>query len=145
MEYKFLYPDGEDFIEVSNLFYSKVKYRLGSFQLHQACKRLYNAVSLVFTNYRPKSHKLKELGALVKEFSRELANVFPQNTEFEARYNSNYVVTKEELAYMLERTEIMKEVTAPHLYRKNKPIRRFDQAGIANKINSIFSLMGEID
>lgn len=52
--------------------------------------------------------------ARVKEFSRELSIVFPKNTDFEkrcydlicrayieARYNKDFVVTKEELEYML--------------------------------------------
>ena len=29
----------------------------------------------------------------------------------EARYNRNFVITKEELAYMLERTEVLKDIT----------------------------------
>lgn len=99
-------------------------YNTSSFLLHQACERYYYAISLVFTNYRPKNHKLNELGASVKEYSRELAAVFPLNTDFEkrcfdllccayieARYNKDFVVTREELVYMLERTEILKEVT----------------------------------
>lgn len=32
----------------------------------------------VFTNYRPKSHKIKELGGMVKHFSMELTTVFPK-------------------------------------------------------------------
>ena len=35
---------------------------------------------MVFTNYRPKSHKIKEFGGMVKRFSQELTTVFPQNT-----------------------------------------------------------------
>lgn len=124
-EYGIYYPDGENFMYHGNIDLEREKYRLGSFQLHQSCERLYCAISLVFTNYRPKTHKLNELLARVKEYSRELITVFPENTEFEkrcydlicrayieARYNRNFVVTKEELTYMLERTEILKEITA---------------------------------
>jgi uncharacterized protein len=123
-EFNIHYPDGDDFIDAANLHNSKAKYKIGSFQLHQACERFYNAISLVYTNYRPKTHKLNELSARVKEYSRELASVFPTNTDFqkrcfdllcrayiEARYNKDFVVTKEELAYMLERTEILKSIT----------------------------------
>ena len=101
----------------------KENYKIGSFQLHQACERFYNAISLVFTNYRPKTHKLNELGARVKEYSRDLASVFPLNTDFEkrcfdlicrayieARYNKHFTITKEELTYMLERVEILKTI-----------------------------------
>lgn len=99
-------------------------YKTGAFELHQACERYYHSISLVFTNYRPKNHKLKDLGGLTKKFSRDLVKVFPQNNPFEehcydllcrayieARYNLDYAVTKEELEYMLERTEVLRDIT----------------------------------
>lgn len=97
---------------------------MGSFQLHQACERFYNALLLVFTNYRPKNHKINELSGMAKRFSAELTNVFPQNSVFEkecfdllcrayieARYNKDFVITREQLEYLLSRTEILKEIT----------------------------------
>lgn len=123
-EFKIFYPDGETFLELGCSLFEKEKYKIGSFLLHQACERYYYALTLVFTNYRPKIHRLKELAVMVKEYSRELSTVFPQNTEFEkrcydllcrayieARYNKDFNVTKEELGYMLERTGILKEIT----------------------------------
>lgn len=123
-EYDNHFQDGEDFIDAANLHFLKERYKIGSFQLHQACERFYHTISLVYTNYRPKSHKLNELGARVKEYSRDLASVFPLNTDFEkkcfdllcrayieARYNRDFTITKEELIYMLERTEILKQIT----------------------------------
>ena len=123
-EYNIHYPDGETFLQQGYFLFDKEKYKIGSFDLHQSVERFYNAISLVFTNYRPKCHKLNELAAHLKEYSRELASVFPMNTDFEkrcfdllcrayieARYNRNFVITKEELTYMLERTEILKDIT----------------------------------
>lgn len=125
LEYNIHHPDALIFLRHGHIDLEEGNYRVGSFFLHQACERFYNAISLVFTNYRPKGHKLNELGALVKEFSRDLSAVFPRNTPFEihcfdllcrayieARYNAYFVVTKEELFYMIERTEILKEITA---------------------------------
>lgn len=122
-EYGIHYPDGEDFMYHAYSDLEREKYKIGSFELHQACERFYNAISLVFTNYRPKTHKLKELGAQVKEYSRDLVSVFPMNTDFEkrcfdlicrayieARYNKHFTITREELTYMLERTEILKNI-----------------------------------
>jgi predicted nucleotidyltransferase len=123
-EFDIHFQYGEDFIDAAAyLHHLKDRQVTASFQLHQSCERFYNAISLVFTNYRPKSHKLNELGACVKEYSRELATVFPLNTDFEkrcfnllcrayieARYNKDFTVTKEELAYMFERTEMLKEI-----------------------------------
>lgn len=99
-------------------------YNTGAFLAHQASERYYYTISLVFTNYRPKCHKLNELHAQVKEYSRDLAAVFLQNSDFErrcydllcrayieARYNKDFVITKEELIYMLERIDLLKEIT----------------------------------
>lgn len=123
-EFDTFYPDGKGFIKAGKMHYDDECYRLGSFQLHQSCERFYCSISLVFTNYRPKTHKLAELAALVKEYSRDLSTIFPQNTDFEkrcydllcrayieARYNKDFVVTKEELEYMIERAEVLKEIT----------------------------------
>lgn len=123
-EFNIHYPDGEVLLKNGYFNFELEAYKVGSFIIHQACERFYNAVSLVFTNYRPKSHKLNELGAGAKEFSRDLVSIFPQNTDFEkrcfdllcrayieARYNKDFVITREELTYMLERTEILKAFT----------------------------------
>ena len=122
-EFSVCYKYGNEYLRSSydNLGYGS--YNTASFILHQACERYYYAISLVFTNYRPKSHRLNELGARMKDFARELAAVFPQQTDFEkhcfdllcrayieARYNKDFVVSKEELTYMLERAELLKEI-----------------------------------
>lgn len=123
-EYSRYFPDGEGFLEIGNLWLEKEKYRLGSFQLHQSCERFYNAASLVCVNYRPKSHKLVELAAHAKIFTRAFTTVFPIDTEFgkhcydllcrayiEARYNKYFDVTREEYEYMLEKVSLLREVT----------------------------------
>lgn len=123
-EYEIHFPAGKDFLKAGNMHYNDGRYVTGSFQVHQACERFYSAISLVHTNYRPKSHKLDELYASVKSFSRELSAVFPQNTDFErscydllgrayieARYNREFAVTEQELNYMLERTAILRDIT----------------------------------
>lgn len=123
-EFEKCFMYGKQFISQTKFALSEEAYVVGSFLAHQACERFYNAISLVFTNYRPKNHKLEELGAATKDFSRDLAMVFPANTDFEkrcfkllclayieARYNKDFVVTKEELEYMIQRTEVLKELT----------------------------------
>ncbi|MEG0499957.1 MAG: HEPN domain-containing protein [Rikenellaceae bacterium] len=99
-------------------------YKLGSFLLHQTCENFYHAISLVFTNYRPKCHKLEKLYKKYQRFSGELLRVFPRETEFEkhcfqilcdayikGRYDTTFVVTKEEYEYLLGRIEYLKELT----------------------------------
>ena len=95
-----------------------------SFQIHQACENYYRDMSMVFINYNPKLHDLSELIERTKDFSTELSTVFPRATKFEdktfkllrdayigARYNNKFAVTKKELEYMIERAEVLKDIT----------------------------------
>ena len=123
-EFDIFYPRANEFLKGGHFYFNEGDYEVGSFMLHQACERYYTAISLVFTNYRLKTHDLKKLFARVKSYSRELSIVFPENTDFEkrcydlicrayieSRYNKDFVVTKEELTYMIERTKILKDIT----------------------------------
>lgn len=96
-----------------------------AFELHQAAERLYNAVMLVFTGYKPKTHNLDKLRALTKRLSKSLFEVFPQNTPEEkhlftllqkgyidARYNDSYFITKEELNNLIEKVKKLQNITA---------------------------------
>ena len=129
------YPD--KFLKIGKSEYKEEDYVTASFMLHQSCENYYRDMSMVFINYSPKLHDLTELIEKAKDFSPELLTVFPRVTDFEkkvfkllrdayvdARYKLDFVVTKEELEYMLERTEILKEIT----YRIcQKRIEYYDQ------------------
>ena len=123
-EFNTIFPDANVFLKNGYFNFNEGDYKIGSFILHQACERYYNSISLAFKNYKPRTHKLAKLGAMVKNYSRELSIVFPKNTDFEkrcykllckayieARYNPDFVVTKEEYEYMLQRIEVLKEIT----------------------------------
>ena len=79
---------------------------------------------LVFTDYRPKTHDLAELGSMVNKLAKQLRAVFPCQTAeekhrfdllrrayVEARYNKNYRITSEELAYLAERVQLLRAIT----------------------------------
>lgn len=123
-EFNKCYPFALGFMKYAYIALKDEMNELGAFQLHQACERFYYSIELVFVNYRPKSHKLRDLESKCKKYSHDIATVFLHDTDFEkqcydllcrayieSRYNKDYVVTKEELAYMLERAEILKEIT----------------------------------
>ena len=99
-------------------------YNESAFNLHQATERYYVTFLLVFTDYRPKTHDIKKLGKLARKIKAELAIVFPCATEEEkrlfkllrkayvdARYNKNYVITQEELAYLAGRVKVLEALT----------------------------------
>lgn len=122
-EYDGCYTLGEQFLDTGVYCLSKQQYKLGSFQLHQACERFYKALFLTYTNYRPQTHNLKSLYVRSKNYSLELAAVFPQNTTeeirlfnklcrayIESRYNRNFKVDEAEFDFMLSRTEALHDI-----------------------------------
>ena len=123
-EYAECFDMGECFLDSGHTAYKNDNFKYGSFLLHQACERFYKTFTLVYSGFRPKSHELKVLGAMVKSCSREFANVFPTHTfednkafdklcraYVEARYNRLFTVSKEQYEYMLAQTEVLHEVT----------------------------------
>ena len=124
-EFSELYPYACGFLDLVKLsLHNDQRNKIFAFLLHQACEKLYNTILMVFTNYRPKSHRLQDLGGMVKRFSMELVTVFPQNTDgekecfnllcrayIEARYNKDYKITSEQLEYLIARVEILKDMT----------------------------------
>lgn len=123
-EYDKLFPYAGEFLAIVKFSLSNGWNSMAAFQLHQACEKLYNAILMVFTNYRPKTHKIQDLGGMAKKFSMDLVTVFPENTEeeivcydllcrayIEARYNKDYKISDEQLNYLISRTEILKDIT----------------------------------
>jgi HEPN domain-containing protein len=95
-----------------------------AFQLHQAAERFYTTVLLVFTDYKPKTHDLEELGIRVDRLSAKFKEIFLKKSEeekrlfellrhayVEARYDMAYKITKEELEYLAERVKKLQSTT----------------------------------
>ena len=57
------------------------KYKEAAFNLHQATERFYSAITLVFINYRFRTHDIELLGIKAVGYDDEFAKVFPQDTE----------------------------------------------------------------
>lgn len=124
-EFDELYPYACGLLEgVKEFYLPKKQNKISAFLLHQTCEKLYNCILMVFTNYRPKNHRIQDLGGQVKRFSMELATVFPQNTEnekvcfdllcrsyIEARYNKDFTISQEQLEYLISRAELLKDIT----------------------------------
>lgn len=123
-EFDKLFPYGSYFLTLVKHSVADGEYSVAAFLLHQTCEKFYNCILMVFTNYRPKSHKIEDLGGMVKRFSMELATVFPLNTEgekecfkllllayIEARYNKDYKISRKQLEYLISRVAMLKEIT----------------------------------
>ena len=123
-EFEAVFPYGERFLKLAKEEFSDGLPNVSAFLLHQVCEKFYNCILLVYTNYRPKNHKINELAGMVKRFSMDLTNVFPRNTDFEkecfellcrsyieARYNKDFKITSEQLKYLISRAEVLKDMT----------------------------------
>lgn len=103
------------------------------FLMHQSTERFYNAVILVFTGYKTKTHNLHKLRRHAKRFSAELSSVFPYPTEdkqerhlfdllkkgyIDARYKDNYKITEEEFSTLLNKIHTLKEISKKLCWEK---------------------------
>lgn len=99
-------------------------YKDAIFMLHQACENYYYALRLAFTLRNNKQHNLAKLSSSVRSYSPELATVFPRNTVeekrlfdlvkaayVEARYNPNFLVTKEDIDALIPKVELLRDIT----------------------------------
>jgi len=99
-------------------------YKNAAFYLHQAAERAYNAIVLVYSGYKPKTHNLYKLKRYSKRFSEELDNIFPYNTAQEkhlfellkrayidSRYKDDYMITESELSILLPRVQQLLDIT----------------------------------
>src|ERR1044071_8675890 len=118
------YTSGVDFLENAEFALQKKKYKLAAFLLHQAAERTYNAIILVFSGYKPRTHNLDKLKRYSKRFSVELEGVFPCNSieeehlfdllkkgYIDARYKDDYVITEEELQILIDRVKLLQQLT----------------------------------
>ena len=96
-----------------------------AFNLHQAAETIYQGLLLVLTLYSPKSHNLIRLRNMTEPLEPRLREVWPHETKFQkrcfellraayvkARYSRHYRITDEELAYLTERIEVLRQVVA---------------------------------
>ena len=113
----------EFLIDFQNAF-DRNSYNKAAFELHQATERLYSCILLVFTRYKPNTHKLELLRKLANALDKRLIKVFSLanqeeidrftllcNAYVDARYNKNYIITKDELIWLREKVQELTKLT----------------------------------
>lgn len=118
------FKNATDFLGFTDDAIRKDNYKMASFMLHQASENFYYSIRLAFTLRSNKQHNLAKLSASVKRHSEELAKIFPRNTAeekrlftllkdayVEARYNPNFLVTKEDIDALLPKVELLRDIT----------------------------------
>ena len=121
------------FIEQAVFMYDKEEYVMSSFNLHQACENLFNAIMLTFTLKNDKEHNLEELFKASRGYAPELIRVFPVGDEeeerlfkilvcsyIEARYNPEFKVSREDVEDLMVKVEKFEEVTKQVCERRIK-------------------------
>jgi predicted nucleotidyltransferase len=115
----------------TGFFVAEQELRDAAFLLHQAVERAYTCLLLVETNYSPSSHNIKFLRALAEQIAPELIAAWPRETKHdrrlfellkrayvEARYSEHYVITAEEVAWLGERAEVLRDLVEKRSHAK---------------------------
>jgi HEPN domain-containing protein/predicted nucleotidyltransferase len=123
-DYEYWFEKANDMLAIFQFTLKSQKYNEAAFILHQVAERLYNAVLLVFTRYKPKTHNLQMLRKLVNALDSRFITVFPLANEkdryrfellrkayVDARYNKNYMISLEELSWLAERVKELQHLT----------------------------------
>jgi len=118
------FQSAADFFEQFEHAYNNNKYKIAAFELHQAVERFYTTILLVFTDYKPKTHDLEDLGIRVDRLSAKFKEIFPKKTKeekrlfellkrayVEARYDMGYKITQKELEYLAKRVKKLQSAT----------------------------------
>jgi HEPN domain-containing protein len=118
------FKSAEEFFKYYNIAVKEGDLLKAVFFLHQATEASYKTLLLVFTNYNPSEHFLKNLHAECLQYFPELRELFVINNEqdkqrFElfdyayigARYDINYKISKEDLEILAADVSKLLELT----------------------------------
>ncbi|MCE5227599.1 MAG: HEPN domain-containing protein [Porphyromonadaceae bacterium] len=95
-----------------------------AFELHQAAERFYSCLLLVYTDYKPKLHDLAKLDREACKLDNRFKPIFSRATPGEerlflllkkayidSRYKPDYSISREELEYLSERVQKLRDLT----------------------------------
>lgn len=121
--YDFYFEEADKFYKLFEYAIKDGSYNVAAFLLHQVTEKLYSAILLVFTHYKPNTHNLIILRKLANSVDSRLVPVFaldtPENTRLfkllrksyvDARYKPSFNITNEELAMLAKQVDELKEI-----------------------------------
>jgi predicted nucleotidyltransferase/HEPN domain-containing protein len=104
--------------------FSSEMFEVAAFELHQTAERFFACLILVYTDYKPKIHDLEKLNKQVCNLDNRFKAIFPRTNDEEerlfqllkkayidSRYKLDYKITKEELEYLSQRVEKLRDLT----------------------------------
>jgi len=120
-DYDYWFTGAMSFYKGFKFYMEEDELLTAAFQLHQVTERLFAAILLVFTHYKPNTHDLEDLNRAVNGQAPECLEIFPQHTKEEkhlfellrqayvgARYKKNYRITRHELEQLQEKVDRLK-------------------------------------
>ena len=109
-DFDYYFEKATEFYENHEFSLSRGKLNTSAFLLHQVVERLYAAILLVFTRYKPATHDIAMLRKLVNTLDDRFVEVFPMHTlddkhlfnllkkaYVDARYKRSYTITHDQL------------------------------------------------
>lgn len=131
----------DDFKLAADTLMQARRFKRAAFNLHQAAETLYQGLLLVLTLYSPKSHNLIRLRNMTEPLEPRLREVWPHETKFQkrcfellraayvkARYSRHYRITEEELAWLTERIELLRQIVREACEARLAELRRAAEA-----------------
>jgi len=122
--YTHWFDSATEFLDVYEYAFNKPSLKLAAFHLHQATEGFYACLLLVLTNYKPNTHNLVQLNAMAISQNEAITEIFPQDKKIQrrrfqllkrayidSRYSEHYKITEEELTWLAERVEALKQLT----------------------------------
>jgi predicted nucleotidyltransferase/HEPN domain-containing protein len=123
-DFKQWFKKAKNFYKLFNAALEDKMYKEAAFLLHQTTESFYSAVTLVFINYRFRTHDIQLLGIKAVSYNTEFATVFPLDTVpqrkaftllkkayIDARYKPSYRITKKQLEYLAQRVKKLQRLT----------------------------------
>ena len=127
----------EFLIDYGNCF-ERASYKKAAFELHQSVERFYACILLVLSNYRPRTHNIKNLRNMAIDRTSpdsSLNDIFPGKDKFQrrcferlkrayidSRYSKHYKITQEELEWLASEVERLKIATQSVCNTHIKPL-----------------------
>ena len=118
------YPKSKNFYSIYLDVFEKKMYSEAAFILHQCAESSYKALLLVFTNYCPHDHYLKNADKDAHEALPDMQEIFPIKTQADedlfknfdyayigARYDPKFEISAEDLKYISGRVKILLDDT----------------------------------
>ncbi len=136
-DFAYWFEKAEKQFKIYRFCMTEADYPEAAFELHQCVERLYAAVLLVFTRYKPSTHDLKKLSERAASVLPSLVTIFPKATALEqhrfdllrdayvqARYKPSYRIEPDDLTWLEERVSLLIEMVEREC---RKRIARFDE------------------